>query len=111
MHRVYEVNRVDVLHRHGAAVAAAVPDDGLTDVHRYLLIELTHRDVVIDVTFPDGARWDGQTSMPIACGPGRDFPAGSDADADKRELEHQVCDPRVREPFIAALAAASSSHP
>jgi len=36
------------------------------DVHRYLLIELDGRDVVIDVTFPEGDRWDGQTSMAVS---------------------------------------------
>ena len=45
--------------------------------------------------------------MCLACGDGRDFPAGDDPDADKAALEASYCDPLVREPFIAALALAS----
>jgi hypothetical protein len=106
VHRVYLAERADVLRRHGATVAAAVPAAGLMDVHRYLLIELNGHDLAIDVTFPESDPWDGQTSMPVACGPGRDIPAGTDPDADKRALEAQFCDPGAREPFIAALAQA-----
>jgi hypothetical protein len=50
-----------------------------------------------------GLGWPG--SMPLACGPGRDYPASSDPDADKRHLEAEHCDASVREPFIAALAS------
>ena len=45
--------------------------------------------------------------MRLACGEGRDFPAGDDPDAEKTALEASYCDPRVREPFIASLALAS----
>lgn len=51
--------------------------------------------------------WDGRRSMRLACGDGRDFPAGDDPDADKAALEASYRDPLVREPFIAALARAS----
>ena len=49
-----------------------------------------------------------RASMPLACGEGRDFPAGEDPAADKAALEASHCDPQVREPFIASLARASS---
>lgn len=46
--------------------------------------------------------------MCLACGDGRDFPAGQDPDAGKAALEASYCDLRAREPFIAALALASA---
>jgi hypothetical protein len=64
-------------------------------------------EVRIDVTFPGDQAWDGERSMRLACGEGRDFPAGDDPDAEKAALEASYCDPRVREPFIASLALAS----
>jgi len=79
----------------------------LTDVHRYLLITIGCRTVTIDVTFPGDPAWDEHGSMRLSCGDGQDIGAGDDPDADKAALEVRHCDPRVREPFIAALAAAS----
>ena len=107
VHRVYRVSRESVIQRHGADAASAVPDGGLTDVHRYLVITLAGQDVTIDITFPGGQTWDGRRSMLLACGDGQDFPAGDDPDAGKAALEASYCDPLVREPFIAALALAS----
>ena len=46
---------------------------------------------------------DGRSSLPLACGEGDDYPAGTDPDAEKRALEAQHCDLAVREPFIKAL--------
>ncbi len=89
----------------GAAVAAAVPDDGLLDVHRYLTVTLGGQRVEIDATFP-GPAWDGLSSLPLACGAGMDYQAGDDPDAEKRALEERHCDPEIREPFIAALSSA-----
>jgi hypothetical protein len=103
VHRVYRLTGADALARYGRNVAAAVPEDGLLDVHRYALILLQGRDVVLDVTFPAADDWDGKSSMPLACGDGDDYPAGADSDQEKRNLEHRFCDPRVRETFIAAL--------
>lgn len=108
VHRVYRVTRVAALQRYGGGVAGAVPVDGLTDVHRYLVMTLGGRDVTIDVTFPGDPAWDGHRPMRLACGVGRDFPAGEDPDAGKAALEASYCDPRAREPFIAALALASA---
>jgi hypothetical protein len=101
------VSRGSVLLRHGVEAAGAVPEGGLTDVHRYLVITLAGREVRIDITFPAGPAWDGYRSMGLACGDGQDFPAGDDPDADKAGLEASYCDPLVREPFIAALTLAS----
>ena len=106
VHRVYRAEPAMVRERFGNAPAATVPDGGLIDVHRYLIITRGGRDVVIDVTFPSDPPWDGRSDMPLACGPGQDHPAGAYPAADKAALEAANCDPRVREPFIAALSRA-----
>ncbi|HSZ69704.1 MAG TPA: hypothetical protein VK756_05015 [Solirubrobacteraceae bacterium] len=106
VHRVYTLDRNRARQLFGAAVAETVPADGLVDVHRYITIAVEGQRIEIDATFP-GPAWDGRSPLPLACGPGQDYPAGEDPDAEKRALEQQHCDPAVREPFIAALAAAS----
>lgn len=103
VHRVYRLDRETARELFDGRAAHAVPDDGLIDVHRYLTVVAGDRRIVIDVTFP-GVPWDGLSSLPLACGPGEDYPAGADPDAEKRALEYEHCDPAVREPFIAALA-------
>lgn len=107
VHRVYRVSRSSALQRYGVVAAGAVPEGGLTDVHRYLVIILAGQQVTIDITFPGDQAWDGHRPMCLACGGGRDFPAGDDPDAEKAALEASYCDPLVREPFIAALTRAS----
>ena len=104
VHRVYRLDRTRAAKLFGAAVAEAIPEDGLADVHRYLTIVVDGRRINMDATFP-GSPWDGRSSLPLACGSGRDYPAGEDPDAEKRALEAKHCDPVVREPFIAALAS------
>lgn len=104
VHRVYALNRADAEMLFGPTAAAAVPEEGLTDVHRYLTAQVGGRRITLDVTFP-GPPWDGHSPLPPACGPGRDVPAGDDPDLEKRALERQHCDPLLREPFIAALSA------
>jgi hypothetical protein len=108
VHRVYRVSRGSARQRYGGVAAAAVPEDGLTDVHRYLVLIIAGQEVTIDITFPGDQAWDRHGSMRLACGDGDDFPAGDDPDAEKAALEASYCDPRAREPFIAALALASS---
>ena len=108
MHRVYRVTRAEARQRYGSDAASVVPADGLNDVHRYLVITLAGQDVVIDITFPGDHPWDGHHSMSLACGDGRDFPAGEDPAAGKAALEASYCDPQGREPFIAALVLASA---
>lgn len=104
VHRVYRAESTMVRERFGEMPAATVPEGGLIDVHRYLIITYGRRDVIIDVTFPADPPWDGKSDMPLACGPGRDYPAGADPAASKAALEAANCDPQVREPFIAALS-------
>jgi hypothetical protein len=104
VHRVYTLDRVRARELFGAAVAETVPEGGLVDVHRYITIALDGRRIEIDATFP-GPAWDGRSPLPLACGPGLDYPAGEKLDAEKRALEEQHCDHAVREPFIAALAS------
>jgi len=107
VHRVYRVSRSSVLQRYGADAAGAVPEGGLTDVHRYLVMLLAGQQVTIDITFPGDQAWDGRRSMVLACGDGQDVPAGDDPEAGKAALEARYCDPQVSEPFIASLALAS----
>lgn len=102
VHRVHTLDRARAQELFGAEVAQTVPDIGLIDVHRYITVMLNGQRVTLDATFP-GAAWDGHSSLPLACGPGEDYPAGGDPDVEKRALEEQYCDPTVREPFIAAL--------
>jgi hypothetical protein len=103
VHRVYRLDRKQAERLFGSRVAEVVPAVGLIDVHRYLTITLGGQRVTLDATF-GGETWDGRSSTALACGPGEDFPAGEQPDAEKRALEAQHCDPSVREPFIAALA-------
>lgn len=108
VHRIYRLDRTTAQERYGEQVAQTVPEDsGLVDVHRYLTIRVGEQRIAVDATFP-GPRWDGHSALPLACGPGDDHPAGEDPDADKQLLEREHCDPAIREPFIAALTAASS---
>jgi orotate phosphoribosyltransferase len=108
VHRVYKLDHARARELFGATAARSVPDQGLVDVHRYLTVTLGGRRLEIDATFP-GRPWDGESSLPLACGPGHDYPAGDDPDAEKRTLEEQHCDPTIREPFIAALASVGVS--
>jgi hypothetical protein len=106
VHRVYRLDRDRARELFGAEVAAAVPDVGVVDVHRYLTATVDGHRILIDATFP-GTVWDGRSSMSLACGPGQDHLAGADPDAEKRALEDAHCDPAIREQFIAALARSS----
>jgi hypothetical protein len=106
VHRVHTLDRARASELFGERIEEVIPRDGLVDVHSYLTAEIEGRRIVIDATFP-GPRWDG-TSLPLACGPGPDFPAGPDPDAEKKRLEAEHCDPAVREPFIEALGRSSS---
>jgi len=106
VHRVYTLDRDDAARLFGDPVAETVPSEGITDVHRYLTAHVEGRRITLDATFA-GPAWDGRSSLPLACGPGRDYLAGPDPDADKHVLEAEHCNPSMREPFIAALSAAS----
>ena len=103
VHRVYNLTREAAEPAFGAAAATAVPPEGVTDVHTYVVATLGGRDVVLDATFP-GPEWDGVSDMPLAAADGADFPAGADPAATKAALVEAHCDPAVREPFIAALS-------
>jgi hypothetical protein len=104
VHRVYRIDCAEARERFGERAAELIPDGGLVDVHRYLTIELNGKRTIIDATFP-GPAWDGSSDLPLACGPGDDYPSTGDPDMEKRQLEAEFCDPALREPFIAALSA------
>jgi hypothetical protein len=103
VHRVYKLTRRRALESFGVRVAATVPPDGLSDVHRFLRVD----GLVVDATFPTWPRWDGCSDMVPVSGPGEDYVSEGDHDANKRALESRFCDPVAREAFIAALAAHS----
>lgn len=102
-HRPYTVTPQLARERWGSWVAAAVPAEGLVDVHTFATVTVGGRSVRVDVTFPLGG-WDGTSDVLLACGEGPDHPAGGDPLASKADLVARHCDPTVREPFIAALA-------
>lgn len=104
IHRVYRVQRRDAQRWFGRAVAAVVPLDGLVDVHRYLMLSIGGQRIQLDVTL-SGPPWDGLSSLPLMCGPGRDHIVRADPDAEKLALERMYCNPSEREPFIAAIAS------
>jgi len=104
IHRVYWLDHKRALRLFGAAVHTVVPEVGLVDVHRYLTVVIGGRRIPLDVTFPDARAWDGLSPLPLACGPGHDYPAGEDPDGEKRALELRHCNPALRDPFIAALS-------
>jgi hypothetical protein len=107
VHRVYRLDPARALELFGPEIAATVPEEGLVDVHRYLTIAVDGRRIELDASVP-GPPWDGRSPLTPVCGPGRDFPAGADPDAEMRELELEYCDARARAPFLAALAAAGA---
>ncbi len=97
-HRVYRVEP--------SMFGDGVPPEALMDVHTYGSLVVQDETVLVDVTFP-GELWDGRSDMALACGPGEDYPAGDDPWTLKASLVERFCDPSVREPFIALLAAPS----
>jgi hypothetical protein len=107
VHRVYRLDPACARERYGPAIAKAVPAEGLTDVHRFLEVTLDGRRTALDATLA-GPPWDGRSPLEPACGPGRDFPAGADPDADMRALEQEHCDPAGRRALLAAIAAAAA---
>jgi hypothetical protein len=107
VHRVYRLERERALELFGPAIAETVPSEGFVDVHRYLTILVDGRRVSVDATVP-GAAWDGRTAIEPVCGPGQDFSAGADPDAEMAALEGEHCDATLRARFLAALAVASA---
>jgi len=103
VHRVYRLQPDRAAELYDETIAELVPAEGLVDVHRYLTITVKGQRLTVDATF-SGDPWDGRSSMPLACGPGDDLPAGGRPDEEKRALEHEHCDPALREPFIAAIS-------
>lgn len=109
VHRVHRRTPQDARERFGEEAAAALPEGGMWDVHRYLLVEPGGERVALDVTFPSMPGWDGSSSMPVAAAEGTDHEAGPDADRELRVLEAAHCDPRLRDRFATALSASLAS--
>ncbi|MFD0776356.1 hypothetical protein ACFQZ2_20680, partial [Streptomonospora algeriensis] len=91
VHRVHQRTPEDARERFGQDAAAALPEDGMRDVHRYLVVEVDGERVVLDVTFPSMPGWDGASSMPVAAAEGTDHEAGPDPDRELRVLEAAHC--------------------
>jgi hypothetical protein len=108
VHRVYRIDVDGARALFGDRAAAAVPPEGLMDVHTYVTVVIDGRRTVLDVTFPSEVVWDGVSDMPLACGDGEDFAAGDDPWGLKNELILRHCDFDAREPFIAALSEVSA---
>jgi hypothetical protein len=104
VHRVHRLEPAIAAELYGPRVAAAVPADGMTDVHRYITVTLAGARLAVDASAPE-PRWDGRSDLGPFCGPGRDVPVGADPDADLEALELEHCDPTARASFVAALAA------
>ncbi|MGD1056920.1 MAG: class I SAM-dependent methyltransferase family protein [Solirubrobacteraceae bacterium] len=107
VHRVYRLEHERAFELFGPEIAATVPDEGLIDVHRYLSIAVEGQRVSLDVTVP-GEPWDERSALGPVCGPGQDFPAGADPDAEMAALEEEHCDADARAAFLVALAAAGA---
>lgn len=107
VHRVYRLDRARALELFSPELAATVPSGGLVDVHRYLTIAVDGRRIDLDASVA-GTPWDGRSPLEPVCGPGRDFPAGGDPDAELRALEEVNCDATARAPLLEALAAAGA---
>ncbi len=103
VHRVYRMTPSLCRTLFGDRAVAAVPPDGVTDVHSYLTLSIQDRRVRVDATFP-GQRWDGVSDMPLSCGEGFDVDGGDDPWATKSALVEQYCDDALRERVIEALA-------
>lgn len=106
-HRVYRVGREWAASVFGQAAGASVPEQGLMDVHTYLVARLGQDTRTLDVTFPLARPWAGSGPMDLRCGDGLDVPGGVFPDRTKRSLVALHCDPQAREAFIAGLATAA----
>lgn len=89
----------------GERAAAAIPADGLVDVHTFAIARLDGREVVIDVTFPSHRPWNGTDDMEVPWPEGDDFEAGGDPIAHKEMLVERFGDPEARGRFIAAISS------
>ena len=103
-HRVYRVTREFATRRWGEPVAAAIPRQGLVDVHTFATLDLEKAGTQVDVTFTL-AGWDGRSDIALASDVGDDYPAGAEPLATKASLARAHCDYEARERFIAALSA------
>ena len=104
VHRVYRLVPDVAAGTFGASIAGHVPPEGIVDVHTYAVLVVEGRRIQVDVTFP-GPAWDGRSDMPLACADGDDVDASKDPWEQKDDLVRRHCDPLLREPFLAALAA------
>ena len=111
VHRVYRLRPSDARDLFGDEVAAAVPPEGLVDVHTYATALVDGARIPIDVTFPLARRWNGSSPMVQWCGAGENHPGGANPLATKAMLVMERCDPEVREPFVAALTAWAERRP
>lgn len=104
VNRVFRLTPSAARARLGERAAAALPSDGIVDVHTYATGVVRGRRVLIDVTFPDGKPWDGKSDMEMPWSTGEDFDAGDDPIASKEALVEQYGDPEARARLIQAIS-------
>ncbi|SRR6266498_4410395 len=104
VHRVFLLTREPARRWLGNEIADIVPPEGTVDVHTYATGVIDGCRIVMDVTFPGGAAWDGRSDMTIPFPGGKDFDAGNDPIASKEELIRRHCDTVTRERLIAAIS-------
>jgi hypothetical protein len=102
VHRVHRLLPERAAELYGAQVAAALPPEGIVDVHRYLLVDLGAGHVALDATTA-GDPWDARSPLPPVCGPGTDVIATDDPERERGELEAEHCDAQARAPFLAVV--------
>jgi hypothetical protein len=104
VNRVFRLTPSAARAKLGERPAAALPPEGIVDVHTYATGVVEGRRIVIDVTFPGGSPWDGTSDMEIPWPLGEDFDAGDDPIASKEALIARLGDPKARARLIEAIS-------
>lgn len=104
VNRVFRLTPSAARAKLGDRAAAALPAEGMVDVHTYATGVVHGRRIVIDVTFPDDKPWDGASDMEIPWPEGEDFDAGDDPIASKEALVERFGDAEARARLIEAIS-------
>ena len=100
-------------------VLEKIPEEGIWDVHNFLKIEVDHREVVVDITWPESLKrdgfpvtssWDGKENFNLAVGSIEkhvEIPASQDGLSRKKQWLRKLnlgIKAECREKFIEALS-------